>query len=57
MALTLASLRFLFPVLLGILGFALAWSGWHLYVDHQDLHALIAIERARQVAPAAPAGR
>lgn len=23
---------------LGIAGFALAWGGWHLYVDHQALH-------------------
>jgi len=40
-------------VLTGVLGFALAWSAWHLYIDHQDLHALITIEQARRSAPVA----
>jgi hypothetical protein len=34
-------------VLLGMLGFAVTWGGWHLIVDHNDLHYLIAVERAR----------
>ena len=35
-------------LLAGLVGFAIAWSAWHVYIDHQDLHALIAIERSRQ---------
>lgn len=40
-----------YGVLAGVLAFALSWSVWHLYVDHQDLHALIQIEQARRAAP------
>ena len=34
----------------GILGFMLAWSGWHLYIDHQNFHALLnAIQQQQQM--------
>jgi hypothetical protein len=35
----------------GVLGVIVALAGWHLYVDHQNFHALVnmAIQQAAQV--------
>lgn len=32
---------YVFAILFGIFGFVAAFGGWHLYQDHQNLHALI----------------
>lgn len=31
----------------GILGVLLALAGWHLWIDHANIHALVGIENAR----------
>ena len=31
----------LLPIGLGGLGFGIAWSAWHLYLDHQTFHAMV----------------
>ena len=28
-------------LLVGVLGFGLAWGTWHLWVDHQQHHAML----------------
>lgn len=41
----------------GVLGFLIAWSAWHLYLDHQAHHALLQFvhhQLQRQAAPPAP---
>lgn len=27
----------------GLAGFALSWGAWHLYIDHAQLHAVVAV--------------
>lgn len=33
--------RHLLPMLVGAVGFVLAWGAWHLYIDHLNHHAVI----------------
>lgn len=52
--------RVLLPLACGALGVALALAAWHLYIDHQNLHALVNLvqqqaQRAAAAAPPAPA--
>lgn len=28
-------------ILGGLVGFALAWGGWHCWLDHRNLHVLV----------------
>jgi hypothetical protein len=35
-------------VLLGALGFAIAFGSWHLYLDHSNLHAIVNMVAASQ---------
>lgn len=48
-------MRYVYSVLLGVLGFSIAWGGWHLYTDHEALHALINLAVQAQRAQVAPA--
>lgn len=40
--------RHVLAAVIGALGFGVAWGGWHLYVDHVNLHALINVVAAAQ---------
>ena len=33
----------------GVLGFMLAWGSWHLYIDHQNFHALLNAIQQQQI--------
>ena len=37
--------------LMGLAGFAIAWGGWHLYLDHQLVDAARETIRQQQAAP------
>ena len=39
------------PLVIGMLGFALAWGGWHAFEDHQRVHALDATLAQLAVGP------
>lgn len=41
------------PVLLGIAGFIAAWSAWHLWIDHQNYHAVLHWIEAQAARPSA----
>lgn len=47
--------RYLGALVVGILGAGLVFLGFHLWTDHENLHALVQIEAARQAAQRAPA--
>ena len=43
-------------MLAGVVGFLVAWSAWHLYLDHQNFHMIVNFLNA-QVAQAAKAAK
>lgn len=43
--------------IIGVGGFVLAFGGWHLWIDHQNLHALVELEGQRQAAFRAQQGQ
>jgi hypothetical protein len=40
--------RVLLPIALGVLGFVLAFGGWHLWLDHKAMHQVFEIVAAAQ---------
>jgi hypothetical protein len=40
----------LISFLFGALGLVTVYAGWHLWQDHHNLHALVAVEVQREIA-------
>lgn len=34
-------MKHVLTIAIGVLAFSLAWSSWHLYIDHQNFHAML----------------